>query len=147
MLVITSSAFANGQPIPQKYSAFGENVNPELSIVNIPEGAKSLALIMHDPDAPMPGGFTHWVVYNIEPQDTTFAENSTPPGTQGLNDAGKASYTGPRPPSGTHHYHFTVYALDIELQFDSPPHKTELESAMQGHILQQADLVGLFAAQ
>ncbi|MEZ5336276.1 MAG: YbhB/YbcL family Raf kinase inhibitor-like protein [Methanolobus sp.] len=111
-LTVTSTAFGNGEQIPSKYTCDGENVNPSLETGNIPDDLVSLLLIMDDPDAPS-GTFTHWVVWNIEPE-TEIAENSIP-GIEGLNGASRASYTGPCPPSGTHRYFFKMYGLDTEL--------------------------------
>lgn len=146
MFTIKSSVFENEGNIPDKYTCKGQSVNPPLEISGVPEGAKSLALILHDPDAPLAGGFTHWVMYNIDPKTSDIAENSVPAGAvQGNNGAGKPSYTGPCPPSGTHRYYFYVYALDTVLQFQAPPNKAELEQAMQGHILEQGELMGKFS--
>ena len=145
MLSVTSPAFSDGQPIPTLYSCKGQSINPQLKISGVPAAAKSLALIMHDPDAPVPGGFTHWVVYNIPPQQQ-IAENSVPTGAeQGLNGSGKQAYTGPCPPSGVHRYYFYVYALDTDLRFSSPPKKDELEKSLQGHVLVEGQLMGTFA--
>jgi Raf kinase inhibitor-like YbhB/YbcL family protein len=143
---IFSSAFANNEAIPEKYSCKGENISPPLSISDVPAEALSLAFILHDPDAPMPGGFTHWVLYNIPPTTTEVPENSVPEGAvQGSNSSGHAAYTGPCPPSGTHHYHFQLYALDNILDLQPGATKQAVEEAMQGHILQQSDLIGTFA--
>ncbi|HVS90400.1 MAG TPA: YbhB/YbcL family Raf kinase inhibitor-like protein [Mucilaginibacter sp.] len=141
-LTITSSSFANNGMIPKKYTCQGDQVNPPLHISGIPSGAKSLALILHDPDAQHPGGFTHWVMWNL-PTDGRIAENFKG-GIQGLNGAGKAGYIGMCPPSGVHHYHFMVYALDKLLTLDKNTDKAGLEKAMSGHIVAQGDLVGLY---
>src|SRR3954462_5308943 len=101
-LTVTSTAFKNGKNIPEQYTCEGKNINPPISINGVPDKAESLVLIMDDPDAPN-GGFTHWVLYNISPKDKTIKEDSSP-GKNGENGAGKASYTGPCPPSGVHHY-------------------------------------------
>lgn len=140
-LTVTSSAFGANEMIPAKYSCKGENINPPLSIGRIPEGTQSLALIMDDPDAPN-GDFVHWVMWNI-PVGGTIAENSAP-GDQGLNGKKENKYTGPCPPSGTHHYHFKVYALDTKLTLVSGTNKTALMKAMEGHILSSGELVALF---
>jgi len=103
---------------------------------------KSLAIIVHDPDAAHPGGFTHWVAFNIDPaQDIPEGFQG---GVQALNGCGKAGYTGPCPPSGTHHYHFMVYALDTKPDLPAQTDKAGLEKAMEGHILAAGDLVGLY---
>ncbi len=145
-MTIQSPVFLNDQNIPLKYTCDGQGINPPLEFSGVPEQARSLALIMHDPDAPVAGGFTHWVIYNISPMTALIPENTSPAGASlGQNGAGKTGYTGPCPPSGTHHYFFKVYALDTQLQIGNPPTKDELERAMQGHILAQARLVGLYA--
>ena len=142
---IISPAFATGAAIPDKYTCKGQNISIPLDFSNMPETTKSLSLIMHDPDAPIPGGFTHWVIYDLPATTKSLAENSTPPGAQGLNGRGNAGYTGPCPPSGTHRYYFYLYALDTSLNFIKAPIKTELEAAMQGHVLAQAQTMGTFA--
>lgn len=143
---ITSTAFNESEPIPQKYACDGESVNPPLEISDVPAGAKSLALIMHDPDAPISGGFTHWVMFNIPANVVSIAENSEPAGAEiGKNGAGKNSYTGPCPPSGTHRYYFYLYALNGKLNLGPDTDKTALEKAMEGKILAQAELMGTYA--
>ena len=142
-LKITSTSFANNGSIPSKYSCEGEEASPPLLISDIPSGTKSLAIILHDPDAPREGGFTHWVVWNIDPGNNNIPENFKG-AQQGLNGAGQPGYKGMCPPSGTHHYHFMVYALDTKLDIDKKTDKTGLEKSMQGHILAQGDLVGLY---
>ena len=140
-LQITSPVFGHNQTIPKKYTCQGEDINPPLMISGIPEGTKSLALIMDDPDAPG-GNWDHWLVYNIMPTPE-IKENSVP-GTQTRNDFGKVDYGGPCPPSGTHRYFFKLYALDGQLSFKGMPSKRDLEKAMQGHILDNTELVGLY---
>lgn len=142
-LKITSTSFANNGSIPSKYSCEGEEASPPLLISDIPSGTKSLAIILHDPDAPREGGFTHWVVWNIDPGNNNIPENFKG-AQQGLNGAGQPGYKGMCPPSGTHHYHFMVYALDTKLDIDKKTDKAGLEKSMQGHILAQGDLVGLY---
>ncbi len=139
--------FENNQNIPAKYSCNGENINPELDITGIPPEAKSLALIMHDPDAPRPGGFTHWLVWNIRPDMSSIHEASVPVGAvEGSNDRGKPGYTGPCPPPGApHRYFFKLYALDSELDLPMSAGKQELESEIGKHKLATAELIGLFA--
>ncbi len=140
---ITSSAFSDKGNIPMKYTCEGQQVSPPLEISGIPSDAKSLALIVHDPDAPMDGGFTHWVVWNIDPSTTSIPEGFDG-AEQGLNGAKKTGYTGMCPPTGTHHYHFMIYALDTKLNISKQTGKDGLESAMKGHILAQSELVGLY---
>lgn len=143
-LAVTSTAFANNGMIPVKYSCLGQQVSPPLSIGDVPAGTKSLALIVHDPDAPVKGGFTHWVMWNIEPNTTTIPEDFKND-FEGLNGAKKRGYTGMCPPSGMHHYHFMVYALDVQLNIDkNVADKAALEKLMEGHILASGDLVGTF---
>jgi Raf kinase inhibitor-like YbhB/YbcL family protein len=143
-LQVRSPAFQPNQPIPKKYSCKGKGINPPLSIEGTPEEAKTLALIMDDPDAPR-GTFDHWVVWNIPPSTKSIEENSVP-GNEGLNGMRKKGYTGPCPPSGTHRYFFKVYALDTELKLGSNSTKSDAEKAMQGHILAKGELEGLFSA-
>lgn len=143
-LTVKSSAFNPDAYIPVKYSCKGENINPPLSIAGIPTEAKSLALIVDDPDAPR-GTFDHWVVWNIGITGQTMEiKENTQPGMQGQNGMGKKSYMGPCPPSGIHHYHFKAYALDSQLDPDSNADKAAVEAAMKGHILAQGELIGLF---
>lgn len=145
---ITSAAFPEEQNIPAQYTCTGKGINPALTFSDVPRDAESLVLIMDDPDAPM-GTFVHWVVYNMKPTVTGIAENSKPEGTEAKNGAGKPGYFGPCPPSGTHHYHFKLYALDTELQFDDPGSvdNKAVEEKMQGHILDEAELIGLYAKE
>lgn len=142
-LKITSSAFSNNGNIPMKYTCEGEQISPPLDITGIPAGTKSLALIVHDPDAPMKGGFTHWVVWNMDPS-TTLIPEAFKSGEQGLNGAQKTGYIAMCPPTGTHHYHFIVYALNTKLDISKQTGKSGLEKAMKGHILAQGELVGLY---
>jgi Raf kinase inhibitor-like YbhB/YbcL family protein len=142
-LKVSSTAFVNNGAIPAKYSCEGEEVSPPLIISDVPEGAKSLAIVVHDPDAPREGGFTHWVVWNIDVANKTLPENFKG-AQQGLNGAGQPGYKGMCPPTGTHHYHFMVYALDMKLSIDPKTDKAGLEKSMQGHILAQGELVGLY---
>lgn len=139
---ISSPEFANNTAIPAKYTCQGQDINPELNIENIPPETKSLALIVDDPDAPV-GTWTHWVVFDIP--ITNQIKSNTIPGKQGLNTSKITNYQGPCPPSGTHRYFFKLYALDMifNLQEGSLT-KADLEKAMQGHILAQAELIGLY---
>jgi len=138
---LTSAEFNNNEFIPKKFTCEGEDINPALVIEDIPSNAKSLALIVDDPDAPM-GTWVHWVVYNI-PIISRIDEDSVP-GEQGINDFRRQDYGGPCPPSGTHRYFFKIYCLDAELNLKAGLSKQELEKAMQGHVLQRAELVGLY---
>jgi Raf kinase inhibitor-like YbhB/YbcL family protein len=141
---ITSSAFQQGANIPSKFSCDGADTSPSLQIQEIPPEAKSLVLIVDDPDAPS-GLFTHWIVWNISPQTSTIAEGSAPKGTRGTNDFGKSSYGGPCPPSGTHRYFFKIFALDQELNLASGSKRAQLDSAMKGHVIAQGELMGRYS--
>lgn len=140
-MVITSPVFKNNEMIPRKYTCDGADVNPTLNIRGIPRKAESLVLIVDDPDAPM-GTWDHWIVWNIPPEER-IEENSVP-GIEGLNDFRKHSYGGPCPPSGTHRYFFRVYALDAMLDLKPNSRKRDVERAMRGHILAQAEIIGLY---
>jgi Raf kinase inhibitor-like YbhB/YbcL family protein len=129
--------------IPDKYTCQGAEVSPPLKVANIPSGAKSLAIIVHDPDAPHPGGVTHWVAWNL-PVNGVIPENFKG-GAQGQNSDKKTGYKGMCPPTGTHRYNFRVYALDATLQLDSTTGKAALEAAMQGHILAGGVLMGRYS--
>lgn len=142
---IKSPSFGTNGYIPEEFSCKGRNISPQLMIENVPRGTRSLALVVDDPDAP--GGiFVHWVMWDIPPETRQIPAGSVPKGAvQGMNSWKKAAYGGPCPPSGVHHYFFKLYALDTKKL--SPGHeagKEELEAAMQGHIIAQTELVGLF---
>ena len=140
---VTSSAFHEGGNIPSKFTCDVSDTSPPLQIAGIPSNAKTLVLIADDPDAP--GGlFTHWLVWNIPPQTTLIAEGSAPKGAQGANDFGKSGYRGPCPPSGTHRYSFKIFALDRELDLHSGAKRSQVDSAMKGHIIAQGELVGRY---
>jgi len=141
VMKITSPEFQHNSSIPKKFTCQGEDTSPALVIEGIPDGAKSLALIVDDPDAPM-GTWVHWVVYDM-PIILRIEEGSVP-GKQGINDFGRKDYGGPCPPSGTHRYFFKIYALDKELNLQEGARKTALEKAMEGHILDKAELIGLY---
>lgn len=142
---ITSPSFQAGGDIPAKLTCNGTNVSPELQISSVPNEAKSLVLIVDDPDAPR-GLFTHWIVWNIDPKTTRVAENSAPTaGVQGINDFGKRNYGGPCPPSGTHRYFFKTFALDIKLELKPSARRAELDAAMRGHILAQGELMARYS--
>lgn len=144
-LTVTSDSFTNNGMIPAKFSCEGGESSPMLHIANVPSSAKSLAIIVHDPDAPRPGGFTHWVMWNIE-TNGHIPENFKG-AVQGLNDTKSAGYKGMCPPSGTHHYHFKVYALDTKLNIDQNTDKAGLEKSMANHIVATGELVGLYKKQ
>lgn len=138
---ISSPAFEHNAFIPVKFSCQGKGVNPPLAIEGVPKETKSLALIVDDPDAPG-GDFVHWVVYNA-PVIGRVEENSVF-GKQGVNSSGRLDYVSPCPPTGVHRYLFKIYALDTLLDLKAGISKADLESAMVGHILDQAQLVGLY---
>lgn len=141
---ISSSAFSLNGSIPPKYTCDGADVNPPLTIENVPTDAKSLVLIMDDPDAPG-GMWVHWVVWNIDPATKEIKENSVPSGaSQGMTDFRKQKYGGPCPPSGVHRYFFKLYALSSTLTLDPPSGKVAVEQAMKGSILAQTELIGLY---
>ena len=141
---ITSSAFQEGGNIPSKFSCDGADTSPPLQIADVPSGAKSLVLIVDDPDAPS-GLFTHWTAWNISPQTSTIAEGSPPKGVQGTNDFGKSGYGGACPPSGTHRYYFKIFALDRELDLPSGARRGQLDAAIKGHIIAQGELMGRYS--
>jgi Raf kinase inhibitor-like YbhB/YbcL family protein len=141
---ITSSAFQQGANIPSKFSCDGANTSPPLQFSDPPTEAKSLVLIVDDPDAPS-GLFTHWAVWNISPQTITIAEGSTPKGVQGTNDFGKSGYGGPCPPSGSHRYYFKIFALDRELDLPFGAKRGQLDAAMKGHVVAQGEVMGRYS--
>ena len=142
---VTTPAFQAGGDVAAKFTCNGANVNPELKINGVPNEAKSLVLIVDDPDAPR-GLFTHWIVWNIDPKATDIGENSAPAGgIQGTNDFGKRNYGGPCPPSGTHRYFFKIYALDTKLDLKPSARRAELDAAMRGHTLAQGELMGRYS--
>lgn len=154
-LSITSSAFEQNGRIPSKYTCDGDrSINPPLKFSDVPEGAKSLALIMDDPDVPKAlradGVFDHWVLFNIPPDVREIAEGGSP-GTAGANGSGKSVYTGPCPPTQyepkEHRYIFTLYALDTMLSLNEGSSKQEVLKAMQDHILEQAQFIGRYSRE
>ncbi|HXC50572.1 MAG TPA: YbhB/YbcL family Raf kinase inhibitor-like protein [Candidatus Limnocylindrales bacterium] len=150
---IESTAFAPGGEIPVKYTCKGDDVSPPLSWSGVPANARSLVLIVDDPDAPDPAApkrtWVHWVVHGLAPASTGLPEaaGSSPPpapAKAGLNDWSRPTYSGPCPPIGRHRYFFKLYALDIELPAMESATKPALESAMQGHTIAHAELIGTF---
>ena len=143
-LTISSPAFPHQAAIPVRYTCDGQDINPPLQIGTVPAGAKSLALVVDDPDAPV-GTWDHWVIWNIPPQTGEIRENSLPSGAvPGLNSWKRNRYGGPCPPSGTHRYFFRLYALDSTLNLPSSATKAALEGAMRGHIIAQGELMGTY---
>jgi Raf kinase inhibitor-like YbhB/YbcL family protein len=147
---LTSTAFQAGAEIPSAFTSDGDDVSPDLSWKDAPKETKSFALIVHDPDAPRTGGFTHWVLYNISPKTGHIQENVPVEeqiagvGTQGKNDAGKLGYMGPAPPSGVHRYFFRLFALDTAPDLKPRATHKDISAAMKGHILAQAELMGTY---
>jgi Raf kinase inhibitor-like YbhB/YbcL family protein len=149
---LTSSAFRDGGNIPAKYTCDGDGVSPPLAWTGVPPGAQALALIVDDPDAPS-GVFTHWVVFGIPPTVDRLAENAShggmPPGAkQGRNSTGKTGWFGPCPPSGTHHYVFRLYAVNVPFDdLKSGAERSDVENAVHGHVLAETKLMGLYSRQ
>ena len=141
----SSPEFERDGHIPKKFTCQGDDISPALIIEDIPDEAKTFALIVEDPDAPM-GTWVHWVVYNIPATMSQIKEDSIP-GIQVMNNFGRVEYGGPCPPFGTHRYFFKVYALDVELGLKENSRKKDLEKAMEGHILDKAELIGLYKKQ
>lgn len=141
---LKSPSFENNQSIPEKFTCDGEDVNPPLEIIDVPEVAESLALVVHDPDAPS-GDWVHWVVWNIDPAIEEIFESNIPEGSvEGTNDFGGTGYGGPCPPSGEHRYVFNLYALDCRLELTLDNKREDLEKAMEGHIIDKAELTCIY---
>lgn len=141
---LTSPEFAQGKSIPAKYSCDGQDINPPLAIEGVPQEAKSLALIVDDPDAPA-GTWVHWLVWNIDPSTRQIAEGSVPQGgQQGVNSWKRSDYGGPCPPSGTHRYFFRLYALKDRLTLPAGTNRKDLDHAMHGKIVAQCELMGVY---
>lgn len=140
-LIVTSPFFSNNEIIPSKYTCIGYDINPTITITDIPDDTKSLALIIDDPNAPN-GTFDHWIMWDI-PVTGKINENSAP-GVQGKNGKGENKYMGPCSPSGTHYYNFKIYALDTKLDLPASSDKNMLLKAMDKHILASGGLIGLF---
>lgn len=148
-MIVTSAAFKDGGPIPSTYTCDGEDTSPPLAWTDPPPGTKSLAFINDDPDAPGKT-WVHWVLSNLPPSSRGLPagvppDEELPDGTrQGMTDFGRIGYGGPCPPSGTHRYYFKLYALDTLLTLAPGATKPQLEQAMQGHVLTQAQLMGTY---
>lgn len=141
---IISKAFSNGAHIPERYTCDGENINPALEILDVPSGAKSLALIVDDPDSPT-GVWNHWLVWNISPDTREIREGSVPHGTlQGKTTFGEMGYGGPCPHKGMHRYFFKLYALDSVFDIPTGSLKEVLIGVMKGHVLAEAELLGTY---
>lgn len=148
MLTLTSPAFSEGGKIPSKFTCEGASINPALQISGVPQGAKTLVLILDDPDVPAfvrkEKMYDHWVVFNIPASTVEIPENSEPLGVSGKNTGGTLGYVGPCPPDREHRYFFKLYALDQELPLPKGSTKIEVEKAMEGHILSQTQLMGRY---
>jgi Raf kinase inhibitor-like YbhB/YbcL family protein len=146
---LTSPVFKHDGEIPSKYTCDGDDVSPPIEWSDIPSDARTLALICDDPDAPKKD-FSHWVLFNIPPKAAALPEHvaarqELPDGSrQGTNDFGKVGYGGPCPPSGTHRYRFTLYAIDTELRVPQASARNDVEAAMKGHVLETAQLTGAY---
>ncbi len=147
-MLITSPVFKSGGLIPHEYTCDGSDINPELSISGVPTHSKSLVLIMDDPDVPesvrKDRMWVHWIVFNIPPNTSRIPKNSQPHGTPGMNTGNTLKYEGPCPPDREHRYYFKLYALDTLLDLPRGATKADVEKAMAGHILGQAELMGRF---
>jgi Raf kinase inhibitor-like YbhB/YbcL family protein len=155
-LVLAALTFADGETIPEKHTCEGPDVSPGLKWSGAPPGTKSFALIVDDPDAPDPAApkmtWVHWVVYNIPADMAQFPEDALRKGSvagaaEGLNDWNETGWRGPCPPKGRHRYFFKLYALDAALPLQGPVRKPQLEAAMQGRILAEAQLMGTYEKQ
>lgn len=145
-LEVTSSAFHVGQELPRSATADGEGIPPPIAWKGVPEGARSMALVCEDPDAPFPEPFVHWIVYGIPAKDGTLDTSALSTAREGLNSRGTRGYTGAAPPPGhgTHHYHFQVFALDTELPLHPGAGRSALLAAMRGHVVAWGDHVGTY---
>lgn len=146
MIEVESSAFGDGEEIPERYTGDGQNVSPPLSWCRVPEGTKEFAIICEDPDAPTDKPWVHWVVWGIPKTTISLPKGSSGTGTVGKNTAGGTRYMGPMPPEGhgRHHYHFKVYALEEGIQLAPGSEKEDLCDRMKGHILDEGELVGVY---
>lgn len=141
---LTSSAFENDRVIPKKYSCEGIGMNPPLRITDYPMNTVSFAILVHDPDAPV-GDFLHWLIWNVDPNVDEIAGGSAPIGSvEGINGMGELGWVGPCPPHGLHHYEFHIYALDKMLEIPETSTRSDFLQAIDGHVLEEATLVGLY---
>lgn len=143
---ITSTDFGGNEPLPYSSGTQHGNEAPRLEFADIPPATSSLALVMHDPDAP-DGDFTHWIVWNIPPTTTELVADNLPSGVlQGVNDMETQGFAGPAPPSGTHHYHFVLYALDTSPSLPLTAKRQLFDQTIADHVVDKAELVGLYSA-
>ncbi|HVW66359.1 MAG TPA: YbhB/YbcL family Raf kinase inhibitor-like protein [Candidatus Peribacteraceae bacterium] len=144
---LTSSVFQQNGIIPSVYTCDGKGDHPPLTVANIPKKTASLAFFIYDPDAPRPG-YTHWILYNVSPHDLVIPEGKIPDGSaEGINSSNKTDYAPLCPPSGKHHYQFTVYALDQTFKFVNPPDEKKLKNVMKFHVLARAELDATYSKQ
>lgn len=145
-LQIQSAAFGSLESIPKRYTSDGDNVSPPLAWSKLPADTQQLVLICHDPDAPLPHGFTHWTLYNIPPNVSQISEGEGSQFTEGMNSAGQTGYTGPAPPPnhGPHHYYFWLYALNQALDLQPGLTREQLIDAIADAVTAQARLVGVY---
>ncbi|MFA4872363.1 MAG: YbhB/YbcL family Raf kinase inhibitor-like protein [Patescibacteria group bacterium] len=142
---LSCPAFQHEGMVPPQYTCDGMDVNPPFTIEGVPEQARSLALVVDDPDAPG-GDWVHWTMWNIDPSTSRIEGNTVPVGAvEGMTDFGRSGWGGPCPPSGTHRYQFKLYALDAMLSLGNTAKKRDLEEAMKGHVLAQAVLAGKYS--
>jgi Raf kinase inhibitor-like YbhB/YbcL family protein len=145
---LSSSVFNHMQHIPSKYTCDGENINPPLEIKDVPSSAKSLVLVMDDPDVPphirADKMWDHWIVFNISPSILSIDEGNEPEGIHGKGTSDNLNYNGPCPPDREHRYFFKLYALDVSLQLEEGSTKKEIEKAMDGHVIEKCELIGLY---
>jgi Raf kinase inhibitor-like YbhB/YbcL family protein len=143
---VTSKAFGNGQPIPEQHSQEGDNVSPPLRWTGSPQGVKEFAIIVEDTDAHGPQPWVHWLLWGIPGATGSIDEGDGSAFTQGKNSNGRTEYSGPLPPpgNGDHHYHFEIYALDRPVELKDGAIRDDLLKAMEGHILDRGELVGIY---
>jgi Raf kinase inhibitor-like YbhB/YbcL family protein len=146
-LKLTSPAFDHHRGIPERHTGDGDDVSPELMWSGAPDATKAFAIVVHDPDAPLVDGFTHWVAYGIPGDVNHLPEGGGDAVTHGTNSMGNAGYNGPAPPPGhgTHHYYFWVYALDDDLDLEPGLDRRALHDRIEDHVIEQARLVGTYA--
>jgi Raf kinase inhibitor-like YbhB/YbcL family protein len=144
-LRVSSPAFGGHGRIPERHTGDADDVSPPIEWSGAPEGTRSFAVVVHDPDAPLVDGFTHWVLYGI-PGDATGLEEGTEDHVSGKNSLGNARYNGPAPPPGhgVHHYYFWVYALDDELELDPGLDRRALLERIEDHVIEQARVIGTY---
>lgn len=148
-LELRSPAFSNHEPIPRRHARAGENVAPALEWSGVPDGTNAFAVVMHDPDAPLVDGFTHWVAYGIPSGVSGLPEGGGGDALAGVNSSGESGYRGPGPPPGhgPHHYYFWVYALDEDLDLEPGLDRRALLERIEDHVIEQARLIGMYSSE